>query len=112
MDLDGGPGVVRAFENHGGGTFADDSTDIAPGFAPTSIAVADVNGDGLSDVVGTSANPPSLGVVLSEGKSGFFAAPMDVQSGLPAASVVLGDVNGDGRPISSPAPESGTPAPW
>ncbi len=60
VDLDGGPGVVRAFENHGGGTFADDSTDIAPGFAPTSIAVADVNGDGLSDVVGTSISATTL----------------------------------------------------
>src|SRR5271156_2518129 len=69
------------------------------------IAIADVNGDGLNDLVitdpGPVGSPPTVNILLQDAKSpGTFLAP--VSYSLPGnsipQSIVVADVNGDGHP--------------
>lgn len=56
--------------------------------------VADVNGDAIPDLIGTSTN--SVGVMLGTG-TGTFRAKINFPTGGPAQDVAAGDFNGDGR---------------
>jgi hypothetical protein len=75
------------------------------GFAPESVAVADVNGDGEPDLIvanqcadNSCAADGSVGVLLGNG-DGTFRTAVTYDSGSPYAySVMIGDVNGDGKP--------------
>jgi large repetitive protein len=62
------------------------------------VAVADVNGDGKLDLVGTQSWANTVDVALGNG-DGTFQAPVTFSSGgyFPG-SVAVGDVNGDGHP--------------
>src|SRR5580693_4623455 len=76
----------------------------------TSVAVADVNGDGKPDLVVANSCPPnsstcpsptdegSVGVLLGNG-DGTFRPPVVYDSGgVLATWVAVADVNGDGKP--------------
>jgi hypothetical protein len=90
---------------NGDGTFQAATTYNTGGLIGTSMAVADVNGDGKPDVVVANqcaivnfCNTGSLGVLLGNG-DGTFQAPVPYGSGgISADSVAVGDVNGDGKP--------------
>ncbi len=72
--------------------------------APLAVALADVNGDGIPDLVTGAAS--GLFVELGKGDGGFHA-PVEISSSgvssaatfglLPGASIVFGDFNGDGK---------------
>jgi uncharacterized protein (TIGR03437 family) len=86
----------------GTGGFTRPADLVLPGGArPQWIAVGDIDGDGLLDlVVAANGNPPigGLYILLGDGKGGFEIAtsgPFDVPGGLLA--VTLADFNGDGR---------------
>jgi hypothetical protein len=64
-------------------------------FAVFCLAVADVNDDGVPDLVGTSAN--DVVVLLGQG-DGTFQAPQRVAVGSDPQDVAVADVNGDGVP--------------
>jgi hypothetical protein len=69
----------------------------------TSVAVADVNGDGIPDVLvtngcGTNCVHGSVGVLLGDGDGTFQTAVTYGSGGQDATSVAVGDLNGDGRP--------------
>ena len=91
-------GVHRCVEvwlGNGDGTFNlvyIDSSDPSA----TSIAVADVNGDGKPDLVIANAGG-WVGVLLGNG-DGTFQAAVNYSSGHLSDSVVVADVNGDGKP--------------
>lgn len=99
--------TVSVLLGHGDGTLARPLVFAASGqditFAPSSLAVGDVNGDGRSDLVinligGEDSTVTQLGVLLGNG-NGTFGAPIlqspDTSGG--DGDVALGDFNNDGR---------------
>jgi hypothetical protein len=72
----------------------------------TSVAVADLNGDGLQDVVavyahvaGAAPHPGSVAVYLQDPQNpGHFLPPSSYAVGNDPASVAVADLDGDGRP--------------
>jgi hypothetical protein len=103
-------GTVGVLLGNGDGTFQTAVTYRSGGWAASSVAVADVNGDGKPDIVvtnfcATSSNCDNgtVGVLLGNG-DGTFQTSMTYGSGgydvgsFVIASVAVADVNGDGKP--------------
>jgi hypothetical protein len=91
-------GFVSTFMNAGGGTLGvrRDYAAGSEGSGPVSIAAADLDGDGASDLVAANGNA-SISVFRNNG-DGTFAAQRDYRiSGGNAVSLALGDLNRDGR---------------
>lgn len=94
---------LRVFLNNGDGTFAASTNYNAGDDWPQSVSVADVNGDGILDLVTGNYALGSLsnaGVLLGKGDGTFQSAKVYLTgasySGLKSATVA--DVNGDGYP--------------
>jgi FG-GAP-like repeat/Bacterial Ig-like domain (group 3) len=76
------------------------------GFYGSSIAIGDLDGDGIADVVEANACQASggncsngeLSVLLGNSDGTFRAATGYNSGGVAGSSVAIGDVNGDGRP--------------
>jgi hypothetical protein len=104
-----GNGTVGVLLGNGDGTFQTAVTYGAGGYEPSSVAVADVNGDGNPDLIVANycamqdgCRSPnvdgSVGVLLGNG-DGTFQTVVTYDSGaLYATSVAIADVNGDGKP--------------
>ncbi len=100
-------GSVGVLLGNGDGTFQTAVTYGSGGQTDTSVAIADVNGDGKPDLlVANSDCPPlnfgpcgqsTIGVLLGSGK-GTFQPAVSYGSSDGADSVVAADVNGDGKP--------------
>jgi len=93
----GNTGYLKSYLSTGLGTYAAPVL-TADGNDPLYLASADLNGDGLPDVVSASYDDGDLNVFFnSPGSPGTFAAPVILSS--PGASqVAIGDMNGDGLP--------------
>ncbi len=84
---------------NGKGTFTQGPVyDLGPNFVPTAIAAADINGDGLLDVVILSTNTNALYVVLQRKSREPVITPIEIFNTNGALNIGIGDVNGDGRP--------------
>jgi hypothetical protein len=92
-----GDGEVGVLLGNGNGTFQSDRTFAlsAPGYL-TSIAVADINGDGKPDLVVTAAGSNAVDVLLGNGDGTFNSSQSFATSNEPWAAAVF-DLNGDGR---------------
>jgi hypothetical protein len=98
-------GGVSVMLGNGNGTF---QSPVAYGTGTTnptdSVAVADLNGDGKSDIVAASSCisnvscVSSVAVLLNNGDGTFKAAVNYATNGQAVHSVAIGDVNGDGKP--------------
>jgi hypothetical protein len=65
---------------------------------PLSVAVGDINGDGVVDVVAANEGSDNLSVLFgAKGDAGTFDVRLDYAAGPGPAAVVLGDWNRDGR---------------
>jgi uncharacterized repeat protein (TIGR01451 family) len=121
-DGDCGPGQVSVLLGKGDGTFQSPSSLISTGGDwASSIAVADVNGDGKADLIvgnecsewsqqGFCSGPGSLGVLFGNG-DGTFQPSQDYSfGGLSYLSEAVADVNGDGKPdlVALGCPSTGT----
>ena len=70
---------------------------IAVGATPFSVAPADFNGDGITDLAATSLGNSNVSVQLGDGSGRFTSAPgSPVAAGGGPVSVATGDFNGDG----------------
>ena len=97
----GGNGLVAVLFGNGDGTFqaavSYDSGGIS-GTKPSSVAVADLNGDGKPDILVTNFRSNTVGVLLGNG-DGIFQPVVTYGSGgdgMPT-SIAVTDVNGDGK---------------
>ena len=91
---------VSIFLGNGDGTFilpGGTRMDFPAGTAPTSIAVADFNQDGLPDLGITASGDDAFGLMLGVG-GGLFGAPIEVPVGTTPDSIATTDFNGDGLP--------------
>jgi hypothetical protein len=75
----------------------------SPFSAPESswIADADVNGDGITDLLSASVSANDASVLLGTGSGAFtptFESPFEVESQTNPTSVAVADFNGDGHP--------------
>jgi hypothetical protein len=86
-------GVVSVFLGKGDGTLQN-PVNIHVGGDPTSVAVGDLLGNGVQDIVTANSNG-TVNVVLS---NGTFAAPVALTPGTSSDIVAAGDFNGDGKP--------------
>jgi len=95
--LEPDPANLKTYLSAGAGAYAA-PTLTADGDDPLFLASADLNGDGLPDVVSASAEDGALAVFFNNKLApGTFNAPLVLAS--PGASqVAIGDMNGDGLP--------------
>lgn len=89
------PGIVSVFLNNGDGTFAPAVIYTSGGDDPISVALADVNGDDIQDIV-VANQTGGVGVLLGNGDGTFQAAISYPVGGWDTTSVAVADVNGDG----------------
>ncbi len=93
-----GPGAVSVLLGNGDGTFQPAVNYDSGGYYASSVAVADVNGDGKPDLLVTNWDSNNVGVLLGNGDGTFQTAVSYSSGGSYPYSVAVADVNGDGRP--------------
>jgi len=98
-------GTVGVLLGNGDGTFQAAVIYGSGGANASSIAVADVNGDGKPDLLvanqcvsSGSCGNGAVGVLLGNGDGTFQAAVSYGSGGATASSIEVADVNGDGKP--------------
>lgn len=98
-------GVVGVLLGNGNGTFQGMVTYGSGSYEATSVAVADVNGDGNLDIVvankcgdANCSTNGNVGVLLGNSDGTFQTAVTYGSGAYGAASVAIADVNGDGKP--------------
>ncbi len=116
VDANCANGSVSVLLGNGDGTFQPVVTYGSGGASPSSVAVADVNGDSKPDLVvanqcvDANCATGSVSVLLGNG-DGTFQAPVTYGSGgFFTFSVAVADVNGDGKPdllVANWCPDAG-----
>ena len=79
------------------GTFLAAAT-LTTGGQPNQVVSADINGDGLPDLVFADMSGNAIVMLQSTSTPGQFETPLNLATGGQTASVAIADVNGDGKP--------------
>jgi hypothetical protein len=94
-----GNNVTVWLGNGSGGFTVSAGSPFPTGNSPSSIAVADFNGDGRLDLAVANALSNDVTILLGMGNGGFTGATgSPFAGGKNPLSVAAGDFNGDGRP--------------
>ena len=93
-----GDGSVGVLLGNGNGTFRPPVTYDAGDSVTSSLAVADLKGNGKQDLVVTNSGHATVNVLLGNGDGTFQAAVVYSTGGEIPVSVAVEDVNGDGKP--------------
>jgi len=91
------PSNIKAYLTTGAGVFAA-PVSTADGFNPLFIAGADLNGDGVMDVVTASFDDGALGVFFNNKSTPGTFNPALVLNSPGASQIAIADMNGDGLP--------------
>jgi hypothetical protein len=101
----GNNGLVELLLGNGDGTFAPGRQYATGGFGTSSVAIADLNGDGKTDVVAANqcgssdcTTGGSVSVLLGKGNGKLHMAHTYPTGANMAMSLVIADVNNDGKP--------------
>jgi hypothetical protein len=105
---DGAPqlGDLTVLLGNGDGTFMTAASPVT-GSVPSSVAIADFNGDGKADLVTANGGSDTATVLLGNG-DGTFAAPQSPATGKTPIFAGVGDFNGDGTPDLAVANNDGS----
>jgi hypothetical protein len=72
---------------------------LPAGTNPNSVVVADMNGDGLPDIVVANNGSANVSLILQDSTNpGTFLSAIQIPVGSAPRSVAVADLNGDGRP--------------
>ncbi|MGA1400152.1 MAG: FG-GAP repeat domain-containing protein, partial [Phycisphaerales bacterium] len=75
----------------------DSTATIDPGLAPSGVAIADFNGDGLLDAAATVDGPGDVRILLGDGLGGLVAsASINLPQNSGAGDLVAADFDGNG----------------
>jgi streptogramin lyase len=89
-------GAIAVFNGNGG--LIRVLTPFGPRFhGPLAVAVGDVNGDGIPDIITTQANARTHIVLTFNGATGVLHSAFAFPGFAGGVSVAAGDINGDGR---------------
>lgn len=86
---------VTVMMGNGTGAFGS-PTSIRAGHAPFAVAITDMNGDALNDLLVVNFSSNSVGLILNRGGGSFGGAPETYVGGW-LQSIALGDLNRDGH---------------
>ncbi len=89
--------VYVAFNRGDGNLTLSPQTTLQVGHSPVSLSVADINLDGIPDIVVTNSSDGTVSVMRGNG-NGTFIPPSTLTAGKNPVSVIVQDVNGDGYP--------------
>jgi hypothetical protein len=89
--------TVSVFENDGSGNFSPGPSVTSTGMSPTSMVVADFNGDGKADLALVNSGGGNVSIMLSAG-NGTFTQAASPNTGSSPSSIAVGDFNGGGIP--------------
>jgi hypothetical protein len=92
-----GANYVSVLQGNGNGTFRARQTYYTGDTSPSSVAVADFNGDGKPDLAVADYNFSDVAILLNDGGGGFVTPQKFSVSSHPSR-VVAADLDGDGKP--------------